>query len=134
MSTKFVLDTISANQAWFAGMYKSATDMRDVDPSSQVNLIGIGDDAGDTNLQLITNDNAGTETKTDLGSNFPVETSGVVYELRLFCKPNDTVVYYSIQRLDVPQSTEGSVSADLPQITLALAPQIHGGTRATLRP
>lgn len=60
---------------FFFGMGNSLSAPTDVDPSTLGSLFGIAFDDDDSNLQFIYNDAAGTATKIDLGSNFPVGTS-----------------------------------------------------------
>lgn len=127
---RFSIDTIAANMAWFCGFEASGADIGNVDPSSLLNICGFGCDAADTNAQWMVNDGAGTATKVDLGASFPGKTNSVVYEARIFCKPNDTVLYYSLQRFDSAQFTEGNSSADLPVNTTAMNWQLHGGNKA----
>lgn len=130
MVCRVSIDVIAASQAFMAACVSVTADIGDTDPSAQVNMIGFGADAGDSNLQFMHNDGSGTATKVDLGVNFPAKTSGAIYELRIGCLPNDSVMYYSAQRLDVAQFTEGNANSDLPTNTTLMEFQLHGGTRA----
>jgi hypothetical protein len=69
----------------FAGM-GSATTPTDVQPSSLLNILGMGWDAADANIQFLHNDATGTATKIDLGPTFPVPTTDrtAAYEIALF--------------------------------------------------
>lgn len=130
ITARFAIDTIAANQRFLCGLIPG-TDIGDAaDPSAQTNFCAFAADAGDSNLQWMVNDGSGTATKVDLGSNFPAKTSGAMYQATIYCKPNDAVIYYALQRLDVAQLTEGSSSSDLPTSTTAMGFQIHGGTAA----
>jgi len=60
----------------FYGFNNNSGTLGNVDPSTQINCVGIGNDTGDTNLQLMHNDGSLTCTKIDLGVNFPANTSG----------------------------------------------------------
>lgn len=128
---RFGIDTAVSNLAWFVGMWGTSTDMGNTDPSAQTNMIGFGCDSGQTTVRFINNDGSGTATTTDLGANFPAATSGVYYEARLYCAPNGSTVYYSLERLEYLQFTEGSVSTDIPGTTTALYPQLHICNRTT---
>lgn len=66
---------LSSNNAVLAGQ-----------PSALNNTVGMGKDSGDTNWQLIFRD-ATTTTKVDLGV---AVAAGNVYDLHMFCPPNDT--------------------------------------------
>lgn len=129
--SRFGLDTISANHSWFCGLWSTATDMGNVDPSTLTNIIGFGIDSGQTTVRFINNDGAGTATMTDLGANFPAATAGVYYEARIYCAPNGSTIYYSLERLESAQFIEGSVSSDIPGTTTAMAYQLHQCTRTS---
>ncbi len=111
----------------------------DVETSSLFNLIGMGWDAADTNIQFMHNDNSGVATKIDLGANFPAPTvdRSQVYEVQLY-SPNSLTqtVYYRVIRYNttlktIAAETTGTVTTNLPPVTQLLAPQVHlsvGGT------
>lgn len=130
---RFSLDTNTAAGALFVGLANPITDLGDVDPSSLTNIFGVGCDAADSNLQLMTNDGSGTATKTDLGANFPGKTDGAIYELRISTDTNGSAFYWSLQRLDVAQFTEDSVgvTSDIPVNTTIFAGHLHIGNRGT---
>lgn len=121
---RFVIDTVLANMRWFVGLYGSAAVIGNVNPSSLTNIIGFGIDSGQTTVRFFNNDGAGTATATDMGASFPATTAAVVYEIRIFCAPNGSTVYYSIERLDSAALVEGSVTTDIPANTQLLSPQI----------
>ena len=57
--------------------------------ASMLNVIGVGSDAADANLQVFHNDGSGTCTKVDLGANFPANrTAGAAltttYSIELY--------------------------------------------------
>ena len=65
--------------------------------STLTNVIGVGNDGSDANLQIISNDAAGVCTKVDLGVNFPANrTSGAIsttiYSIMLYNAPNSLEV------------------------------------------
>lgn len=96
------------------------------DPAALTNCIFAGNAAADTNLQLMYNDGSGTCTKIDLGANFALAAStNSVYELVLFCKPNDTVVDYRVTRLDTGNTVSGQLSTDLPASSTLLCPHFY---------
>ena len=67
-----------ANARMFCGYY-SASSLSNVDPSTLTSLIGVGADSGDTQLQIMHNDNSGLATKIALGANFPANTNTDFY-------------------------------------------------------
>ena len=95
---------------------------------SLVNIIGIGSDATDTNLQIFHNDATGTATKIDLGSNFhanrpvgAVETDFIVFEL--YNPYNSNTVYYKATSLENNVTVQGSIITNLPNNTTPITIQ-----------
>lgn len=117
----------------FFGVINNTVPSATVDPSDTTNIdfFGIGKDAADTTWALIYNDNAGAATKADLGANFPANTSATdIYELRLFCKPNDTILFYSVKRLNTGDIVDGSANANLPRSQITAGPLVWANTGA----
>jgi hypothetical protein len=93
------------------------------------NIIGIGSDPADVNLQLFHNDGSGIATKIDLGANFPANKSGAVpngvaYTLELYNSYGSNSVNYRVTKNSDGTNTTGTISTDLPLSTTPLAPQI----------
>lgn len=108
----------------FIGFTGVTTKIGNVDPSSLTNIIGVGTDSTDSNLQIMHNDTVGAATKIDLGVNFPDHTLSVdVYELALFSAPGSTSVGWQVTRLNTGHIAAGSITTDLPIDTKLLAPQ-----------
>ena len=87
--------------------------------SSLTNIIGIGSDASDTNLQVIYNDGTGTASKIDLGSSFPANrTSGAalttVYSIQLYNEPGTSTVLYEVINRETGAVARGTLTSDLP--------------------
>lgn len=127
----------TATNRAFVGMANSTAAPTDVEPSSITNIIGMGWDAADTNIQVMRNDGAGSATKTDLGASFPVPTAdrAHVYELALFCAPNGSTVEYEVTNLVTGAVATGSMTTDLPSGTTLLAPRgwmSVGGTSSVI--
>lgn len=121
----------------FVGLANSTSAPTDVEPSSQLNIIGMGYDAADTNLQIMSNDGTSTATKVNLGASFPVPTTdrSKVYELALFAAPNDSTVQYEVTDLGTGAKATGTISTDLPSSTTFLAPRGYcsvGGTSSVI--
>lgn len=110
----------------------------DVEPSSLLNMIGVGWDAADANIQMMRNDGVGVATKIDLGANFPVPTVDRtrVYELRLQAPPNSTTIEYMFYEIESPAlAVTGSFSTDLPAVNVMLGPAAQfsvGGTSSVI--
>lgn len=93
--------------------------------STLTNLIGVGSEAADTNLQIIYNDATGTCSKIDLGANFPANrTSGAVmttvYSILLYNAPASTEVNYRVINNETGAIAEGTLTTDLPATTQGL--------------
>jgi len=105
----------------FQGLHASSSVIGNVDPSTLTNVIGFGKDTGDTNIQFMTNDGAGTAVKTDTGIALAVND---VLDMRMFCASGVSKIFWSIQKLNGPGSLvtgDTGVSADMPAATQGLA-------------
>ncbi len=135
-AVRFSINSTTANQRLFSGL-TAATGATSTSaaPSSLVNMVGVGWDSTDANLQIMSNDNTGTATKVDLGSSFPTNTTAAVYELIMFAPPNGSTIGYRVTRLDTGAVTSGTLSSDLPQNTVVLTHHQYmnnGGTAAAV--
>lgn len=120
----------------FVGLANSTAAPTDVEPSSQTNIIGVGWDAADANIQIMTNA-ASTTTKTDLGASFVVPTvdRSKVYELALYCPPNSNSVFYEFTDLITGSIATGTLTTNLPANTTFLGPRgwmSVGGTSSVI--
>lgn len=93
--------------------------------STLTNLIGLGNDGADTNLQIIHNDSGGTATKIDLGVNFPANrtagsASTTVYSLTLYNAPASSNVKYMVVNNETGAVAMGTITTNLPDSTLGL--------------
>jgi hypothetical protein len=130
-SLRFGISGYVAGMTLFAGLHTSGTPLTTDAPSAFTDCIGVGKDAADTNLQLIYNDSAGVATKVDLGVVFPANTQNTdVYDLRVSCYPNDTVLYWSLYRENTGDMVEGSVNTNIPSTTTFLTPTAVVNTAA----
>jgi hypothetical protein len=129
---RFGIETFQASCRLFAGLYSSASAIGNVNPSTLLNLIGVGFDSGDTTLSLLSNDGSGTATKTSLGAGFPTTGGQDLYELMLSAEPNGSEVRYRVERLNSGDVAGGVVTTDLPAAAQFLTPQLwmNNGTAA----
>ncbi len=97
----------------------------DVNPSTLLNIVGMGYDAADANVQFLHNDGVGAATKIDLGVAFPKPNADrtQVYELQLF-SPNSLtqsvrwrVIRYNTTGKTIAAEASGSVATDMPAVT-----------------
>jgi hypothetical protein len=107
----------------FTGMTSSATAPTDIEPSTQTNMIGVGWDGADANIQFMRNDGAGTATKIDLGIAVPIVDRTSAYEIIFHCPPNSTTFTYTFTDLSSGTVASGSVNTDLPAANTLLAPR-----------
>lgn len=127
----------TATTRCFVGMQSSTAAPTDVEPSTLINMFGVGWDAADGNLQFFNNDGTGTATKTDLGGSFPVPTTdrSVGYKLFMYSAANSSVVSYVLTHLNTGATASGSVSSDLPANTAFLGGRGYmsaGGTSSVI--
>jgi hypothetical protein len=112
----------------FYGMIGQTTDLTYNDTTtvaSMLNVIGVGSDAADANLQIFHNDGSGTCTKVDLGSNFPANrTAGAAmtttYSIELYNANSATDVIYRVTNNELDEIAEGTISTNLPLDTQGL--------------
>ncbi len=115
----------TATNRAFCGLSNSTAAPTDVEPSSLFNTIGMGWDATDANVQVMTNDSTGVATKVDLGAAFPVPNTdrSAVYDIELVCAPNDSKIDYHILNVVTGAVAQGSLATDLPSATTMLGPR-----------
>lgn len=131
---KYMCDVYISDTAYgsgcrqFYGMAGQTTDLAYSDSvlvSSLTNIIGVGSDAADTNLQVFYNDATGTATKIDLGANFPANrTAGAalttIYSIELYNDSASTDVKYCVKNKETGSTAMGTLSSDLPLHTQGL--------------
>ena len=121
-----------ADSRSFYGVRGVVGDIGNNNPSTLINIIGVGNDSGDANLQVIYNDGTGTATKIDLGANFPANTNLTdIYRIQLSAVPNATSVTYTVTRLNTAQTATGSITTDIPSLTTMLGFALFKGNGAT---
>lgn len=132
-STRFNLLDLPTNVRALVGLCNQTTALStSLSPLTQVDTISMAFETGETNWRLQYNDGSGNCTRVDLGANFPVNATAV-YTLTLFCFPNDSSVYYEVQREDSLFLATGTLTTDIPSTTTFLAFHTHvnnGGTAA----
>ena len=107
-----------------------------VEPSTLINSIGVGQGAANTNLFVYYGGSA-AQTPIDLGASFPTNTSNTDwYELTLFAPPSSTnTVYYQVVRLNTGNVASGTLTGTagtvLPSNTTFLMPRNWRTNNAT---
>lgn len=117
---RFGFSTWTANNRAFCGMTAGTTAVTTGNPSAIINIAGFGIDQGGTQWSFMHNDASGSATVVSLPAHTAVATNSA-YDAYLFCKPNDSVLYYRIDDLIAGTTiADSSVSSDLPVNTTAL--------------
>lgn len=116
---RFGFTTWTTANRLFVGLAVDTTALLTAEPSTKFNTLGFAVDSTDSAISFMHNDGVGVATKeTILGQ--PALSSNNAYDAYIFCKPNDTTVYYRLD--DVTAGTtliDTSVVTDLPiQTTL----------------
>jgi len=125
----------TATRRLFVGMAASVAAPTDVGPSTLVNVIGVGYENTDTNIQIIHNDGAGTATRVDTGIVKPSADRTIAYELALFAPPGAAYVDYQFTQLNASTIFRGRIETDLPATGTFLAPRGYvsaGGTSSVI--
>lgn len=123
----------NATHRAFVGMRPTGVPT-DVEASVLTDMVGMGWDAADANVQFLHNDSAGVATKIDLGAAFPVPAVDrtTIYRITMFSPPGTTQsVSYQIENLDTAASATGTVTTNLPGTAAPIAPTVQmsvGGT------
>jgi hypothetical protein len=123
---------VVADARMFVGMVAQITNIGNVNPSSLLNIIGVGADSTESSLSLMTNDGSGVATKTALGADFPADTRSTDwYELYIESPPSTTDVFWRLIRMNTGHVAQGTVTTDLPATTVALTSQVWRNNGAT---
>jgi hypothetical protein len=114
----------SAGCQQFYGMAGQTTDLNyggssNILVSTLINIIGVGNEVGDANLQVFHNDATGTASKIDLGVDFPANrTAGAisttVYSIVLYNEPMSTSVTYRVINKETGAVATGILTTNLP--------------------
>lgn len=105
-----------------------------VNPSTLASMIAVAADSGDTNLQFMHNDSAGTAVKVDLGSSFPANSIATdLYCFQMYNVPGASSVWYRLINISTKVETAWvEVTTELPATNFALIPHCwrNNGTTA----
>lgn len=127
------LGTLAAGMRWFAGITSVATTApTNVDPltSTTGDKFGLAINNNTGNLQLIHNTAGSAPTVTDLGANFPVNTTNL-YELIAFCPPGGTSITWRVRNLSGGFEATGTATTNLPTLATFMGRQIWATNNAT---
>ena len=133
---KFVCDfnisdtAFSSNCQQFYGLAGQTTDLNYGGASQTLvntltNIIGVGSENGDANLQVFYNDASLTASKINLGASFPANRDAVnamttVYSIILYNAPASSSVIYRVINNETGAVARGTIATDLPLHTQGL--------------
>lgn len=123
-----------ATQRSFVGLVATTAVLGNKDPSSNTSiaLLGFGVDSADSTWSFM-HGNGTTVVKDELTGTFPPRDLSIsMFEARIFCPPNGSTIYYSLEVLGGGSIYDGSTSTTIPSETTLLSPQIwtNNGTTA----
>ena len=98
---------------FFIGHATNTGVFTNVEPNTLLNVVGICRLSTSNNLHVIHNDNSGTATTIDLGSNFPANTDSLD-KYCLIIKTVSTGVYIQIDRIGTASSYSTTLTTDIP--------------------
>jgi hypothetical protein len=98
---------------FFIGHATNTGIFSNVEPNTLLNVVGICRLSTSNNLHVIHNDNSGTATTIDLGSNFPANTDSLD-KYCLIIKTVSTGVYIQIDRMGTTFSYSTTLTTDIP--------------------
>lgn len=127
---RFGLNVYTAGNRGFVGLAVDTTAMLTAEPSTKLNLLGFGLDGADSAFTFMHNDGSGTATKDTIAGQ-PALASQNAYDAYIFCKPNDTTVYYRLDNIIAGTTIiDTSTSTNLPVNTTMLNMQCSAGSGA----
>lgn len=126
---------LTSNTRFFAGLTSTAVSMTDAQPSAIVDMIGVGYDSADTNIQWMSNDSSGTASKSATSLAVSTTSSEQLMDVWLWCTPGSSTIR---GRLDIvgggTHTTDvQSFSSNIPASTTGLQFTMRisaGGTSA----
>lgn len=131
-SHRFGIETLVSGNRFYVGLTDSNANPTNVDPlaATTPGKVGVGINANTGNLFLINNTTGTAPTTLDLGSNFSVNNT-TLYELNIWCDPNDTGLDYQLINRNTNNIASGTLTTNIPANTTFLAPVIWITNNAT---
>jgi hypothetical protein len=129
---RFGLTTWTAGDRLFVGMTSGTAAVVTVQPSTVVSTAGFCIEAADTAITFLHTDGTPTATK-DTISGQPALATNNAYDAYIYCKPNDTTLYYRLDNaLTGTTLIDSSTTTTLPVNTTMLAAQCIMGNAANI--
>jgi len=128
----FGFESARADQTFFIGLAAGTGTLGNtVVPSALTDMVGFGKDQGDTNLQFMVNNGAGSAAKTDTGTAFTALNQKMML-LRMTCDAAGAVITVTLTNLEAGGLTYSFTvpDAQVKNITAAtgILPHIYVGT------
>lgn len=121
--------TLPTGPRLFCGMVSVTNVGRTLETSTlTASSAAFGLDSTDTNIQCLTNSNAGSATKIDTG--IPLVANGW-YEMSIWAEPGSTRVFFRLCRLDTGAVFRTSTATDVPATGSLMVPQLIAGLNGT---
>jgi hypothetical protein len=118
---RFGFTSIKTGCRVFVGMASTGAATVTVDPSGLINILGFGVDLADTAFSFMHNDSTGTAVKEAISGQGTLATNNTAYDAYIWCAPNDSIVYYRLDRCDTGAILcDTSVNSELPTSTTFL--------------
>lgn len=124
-------NTITATRRWIVALSDTTgSAFANADPSALTNVLGVGQDVADTQIQFMHNDGSGTCTKSSAGLGDTGTTS--VYQITMYCPSNASSVFMSVEDEAAGTVAEYEATSNLPAANQYLAWQLwaNNGTTA----
>lgn len=118
----------AATTRGFCGVSSSVAAISDVDPSTLANVVGMGWDAADNEIQIMHREASGTIQKYALYNGiWPIPTSdnSVSFLFELYCPPNGAGISWRIEDPVSGAFDFGTFFTDIPAADTMLAPRIY---------
>jgi len=126
---RFALTSFVVGHRAFIGFRAITAIIGNVNPSTLVNIIGIGFDAASSQWAIMHNDAAGAATVIPLGVAFDVDVNDLL-ELQLEAAANAGSVDYTVTNMSTGDVAAGTLAANLPANTVFLSTHVWSNTGA----
>jgi hypothetical protein len=121
-TARFGIENWTAGDRLFVGLHSVTTNIVTTPVSASLNYCGFVVDAGESAITFQTNQGSGTATKTAIAGQ-PALSASIGFDAYIYCKPNDTTIYYRLDYLNTQVTLINSQStATLPVNTTMMAP------------
>jgi hypothetical protein len=135
LACKFGFSAVPAGRRWFLGLIPNAA-ATNVDPSTLINMCGVGQDTADTQIQFMYNDGSGTATKSVGTSGQSTPTTSKAYLFTMFCAPSGSDIVMGLEDLGTANYTEhstagGGAPTNIPVTTTLLTAKFWACNNAT---